>query len=200
MNGCGDGFQHLEEANLSLDSAVEDFGNADSLVEAGHAAADVLDAFGESFEGVVDVTCMGGIGEELEDIGRLGGEIIEAGSAITGEVVELITETSLAVAEPLISEMGELIQDAGEAVESATTAIEHAMAGEMGEAAASAADSVMEIPDVLGDIVGTVSEMGIGAAGEVLEGVFEIGGEAIEGVGEISGLTDDNMIHRGDHE
>jgi hypothetical protein len=200
MDTCGDGFEHLYDATASLDTAVDDLIDADSFIEGGHAAAEVLDELGLTFEGVVDGVCMEGLGEELEDIGRSGGEIIEAGAAIMGEVVELFTEGSLAVAEPLITEMGELLQDAGEALDSAIDAIDHAMTGEIGEAAASAAGAAGEIPDALGDIAETIPEIGVSAGGEFIEGVIEIGGEVVEGICEITGFTDDNKINGGDRE
>lgn len=200
MDTCGDGFEHLNDATTSLDTAVNDLINADSFIEGGHATAEVLDELGQSFEGVADGVCMEGLGKELEDIGRSGGEIIEAGAAITGEVVELFTEGSLGFAEPLITEMGELLQDAGEALDSAIDAIDHAMAGEIGEAAASAADAAREIPDALGDIAGTIPEICVSAGGELSEGIFEIAGEVVEGIGEIIGFTDDNNINGGDRE
>jgi hypothetical protein len=200
MDDCGDDFQNLEEANESLRSAFDNLANADSILDGGHAAADVLQGIGDAMQGTIDGVCMENLGDQIEAIGRSDGELTEATAAVIGEIVELTTETSLAVSEPLVDLVGELFNDAGDAVHSAIEAVEHTMAGELGEAGSAAVESLEKLPEFSSDVVSTLPEVFLGAAGEVIEGAFEIGAETIEGLSEISGINDDNIKQGEDHE
>jgi hypothetical protein len=186
---CGDNFESLEEANSLFDAALDELENGESIYDAGHAIANLLYSTGDAFQAVVEGVCMDGFGEQLESLELADGEIAEAAAAVLGEGVEMLAEVSLAVSEPLISGTGEILKDCGEALHSAIEAVEQAMAGQIGEGLASAAQVAAKAPEVAGDILGAIPEVFLGGLGETIEGTCEIGRELVEGIGEASGFS-----------
>jgi|GEM_PF-4565153 len=194
-------FPDLDDAHGKLDEALDHLAHPESVLDAVHSSADLLQGIGDAISAVTDGslgTCMSGIGDELESHGEPYGEVVELVLGVVGEGVEAISEISLGVSDPLVHLVGEAIHDLGDVVDLTADSVENLIAGDIRGSVESAMDILHEIPDLAADVASAVGEIIISVPFEGIEGLIEVSGELVEGGFEcLFGDVDDDQFTGG---
>lgn len=171
------GLESFEDATLQLDEDVNKLVNANSLLEGGHGAADLLEGIGTALHSTEEI-CVDGLAEKVisDSLPPDAGPVSELVAGLVLETVEFAAEGSLSVASPLLGAIGDAHVEIGQAVHNALDAFENIASGNIGEAAGELAEIVGLVPDLSRDVAEALVQSVAGAMGEVLEFGTEVGG------------------------
>ena len=193
------GLEPFEEATSQLDKAVDKLVNADSLLEGGHGAADLLEGIGAALHATEEV-CVDGLAEKVvsDNLPADVGPVSEMVVGLVLETVEFAAEGSLSVAAPLLGAVGDAHEEIGQAGHNMLDAFDNIASGNIGEAAGELAEIVGLVPDLSRDVAEALVQSVAGAMGEVLEFGTEVGGiladaefDPNHGVSEEGGMNDE---------
>jgi hypothetical protein len=171
------GFEPLEDAMSQIDNDINKLVTSESVLDGGHAAADLLEGIG----GILNATeefCVDGLAEKViaESLPQDAGPVSELAAELVLEAVEFISEASLEFSTPLLGAVGDAHIEIGQAVDNLLDAFEHAASGDFGEAGSELAEIADMVPDLSRDVAEGVVQGVAGSLGEVLEFGAEVGG------------------------
>lgn len=171
-------FESIEDAGSHLDNVVDKLVNAESLLEGGHAAADLLEGIGLALKATEEF-CVDGLAEKViaDVLPSDAGHVSELAVELVLESVEFAAEASLEFATPLLGvAIGDAHTELGQAVHHLLDGFDHLASGDFGTAGSELAEIVELVPDLSQDVVEALVQSVGGALDEMLEFGTEVGG------------------------